>query len=94
MHVKVQQHLMRLHLLKFFDQLPHSIWLRCQLLVRMAKHAVHVLAHKRASRVADCYTISVQHRNNLEDESFSEFSCHLVLAYQELNHAMDNPAGV
>lgn len=91
MYVKVGKNLVRLDLQQVSDKLPHGEGFWGQLLVWMPKHSVHVFAHHAAPRISDHNTVSIDHRDDLEDELFSQLHGYLVLTQQELNHAVDYP---
>ena len=55
---------------------------------------VKVLAHERASIVANDYSIWVQHWNYFEDEGVAEELCLWIVADKEVDHAFHDPASV
>ena len=60
----------------------------------MAEHPIHVSANEGASGVADDDAISIDHREDLEDDSLAEGIGHLILAQEEFDEAMDYPGCV
>jgi len=60
----------------------------------MPKEPIYISSNERTSSVTNGYSICIDHRNDFEDYSFSQFVCDFVFTQEKLNDAMYNPRRV